>query len=101
MINCKKCDKELKDNEGYSSILWYAVSDTLCDDCSSLEEVEVDLIDEVESFSFALEEYKDLVKEAEDNLKTAQEGLDKFRADNKNKENLTNKNKENLTFDLI
>jgi len=93
MINCKKCDRELKDNEGYSSTLWYAVSDTLCDDCSSLEEVEVDLIDEVESFSFALEEYKDLVKEAEDNLKTAQEGLDKFRADNKNK--------ENLTFDLI
>jgi cell fate (sporulation/competence/biofilm development) regulator YlbF (YheA/YmcA/DUF963 family) len=58
----------------------------------------VDLIDEVESFSFALEEYKDLVKEAEDNLKTAQEGLDKFRADNKNKENLTNKKQRKFNF---
>ena len=48
MINCKKCNIEIDEEGTYSSSLWYTEDDTLCLNCSNLEDTEIELLERIE-----------------------------------------------------
>ena len=95
MINCKKCNIEIDEEGTYSSSLWYTEDDTLCLNCSNLEDTEIELLERIEEAQNNIDEYTDLVKNYRDDLKIAEEELAKLRS------GIIDNNNEDLNFDLI